>query len=203
MRRFLLFSIMCLLGISVAYAQNETQARKILDKTAKVLGKKGGASANFTISNAKIGTVSGSIAIKGNKFNAKTQQAIVWFNGKTQWTYMKKNDEVNITTPTAAQQQVMNPYAFINIYRSGYKIGMKSKGNNYEVHLTAQSKNKSIQEMYITINKTTDTPSVVKMKQGLTWSTITISNFKAKNQPDNIFTFRQKDFPTAEVVDLR
>ena len=30
---------------------------------------------------------------------------------------MKKNQEVNISTPTEAQQQSMNPYKFINIYK--------------------------------------------------------------------------------------
>lgn len=73
-----------------SFAQTGNQAKQILNKTASVLSRKGGASANFQLSNAKMGQVSGTIAIKGNKFHAATPQAIVWFNGKTQWTYLKR-----------------------------------------------------------------------------------------------------------------
>jgi hypothetical protein len=88
----------------VANAQNAAEARKILDKTASVVGRKGGASANFTVSSSKVGTVSGSIAIKGNMFHARTPQAIVctW---QHKWSYMKSTNEVNISTPTEAQNE--------------------------------------------------------------------------------------------------
>ena len=118
------------------------------------------------------------ITIKGNKFNARTPQAIVWFNGKTQWSYMKKTNEVNVSNPTQAQQMSMNPYTFINIYKTGYKSTLKSVGNNYQVHLVANNQKRSVAEMYITINKSTHVPSQVKMRQGSTWSTISISGFK-------------------------
>ena len=116
MKKTILIALMALIGLS-AFAQS---AQQVLDRTAKVIGNKSGASAKFTISNAKIGSSSGTIAIKGNKFNARTPQAIVWFNGKTQWSYLKKTNEVNISTPTQAQQMAMNPYTFINIYKTGY-----------------------------------------------------------------------------------
>ena len=194
---------MLLLTTICISAQNATEARKILDKTASVIGRKGGASASFKISSAKIGSTSGTIAIKGNKFHARTPQAIVWFNGKTQWSYMKSTDEVNISTPTEAQQMSMNPYKFINMYKQGYTLSMNKSGQNYNVHLVAQNKQRTVQEMYILVNAKTYTPSQVKMREGQTWTTITISSFQAKNQPDAIFAFKAKDFPTAEVVDLR
>ena len=183
-------------------AQNAQQARATLDKVAKVVGHSGGASASFTMTNAT-GTTSGTIAIKGNKFHARTAQAIIWYNGKTQWTYMKKNDEVNVSTPTQAQQQLMNPYAFINIYKSGYTASMKVSGNTQKVHLVAQNKSRSIQELYISVDKRTYVPTSVKMKHGNKWSSITIKNFSTKNLPNSMFTFNSKDYPSAEVIDLR
>ena len=86
MKKYLLLIMFAVAGLST-YAQTATQ---ILNKTASVIGRKGGASANFKISSSKYGSTSGSIAIKGNKFTAHTPQAIVWFDGKTQWSYMKK-----------------------------------------------------------------------------------------------------------------
>ena len=182
---------------------NPAQARAILDKTSKVIGHKSGVSAAFTLNNPTTGNVSGTIAVKGGKFNARTPQAIVWFNGKTQWTYMKKNNEVNISTPTQAQQQMMNPYTFINVYKTGYKMSSTKAGGSYEVHLVAQNQKRSIQEMYVTVNSKTYVPSRVKMKHNGRWYTVTISNFSAKKLPDSLFAFNSKDYPSAEVIDLR
>ena len=207
MRRLLFYtalSIICAwLGMSTCFAQKSNAARKILDRTAKVVGRSGGVSASFTMSNPNTGNVSGTIAVKGNKFNARTAQTTVWFNGKTQWTYMKKNNEVNVSNPKASQLQMMNPYTFINIYKSGYNMSSTNAGANDEVHLVAQSPRRSISEMYITINKKNHVPSQVKMRQGKTWSTINISGFKSKNIPNSTFTFNSKECPGAEVVDLR
>lgn len=51
----------CLFGLK---AQNAAKAKQILDKTAAILNRKGGSTANFTISSANIGSVSGTISIK-------------------------------------------------------------------------------------------------------------------------------------------
>ena len=200
----LLVAAMAVVSSVQSMAQSNTaQARAILDKTSKVIGHKSGVSASFTLNNPTTGNVSGTIAVKGGKFNARTPQAIVWFNGKTQWTYMKKNNEVNISTPTQAQQQMMNPYTFINVYKTGYKMSSAKAGASYEVHLVAQNQKRSIQEMYVTVNSKTYVPTRVKMKHNGRWYTVTISNFSAKKQPDSLFTFNSKDYPSAEVIDLR
>ena len=186
-----------------AGAQNAAQARKMLDRTAAVVGRPGGASANFTASGAKLGSTSGTIAIKGNMFCARTPKAIVWYNGKTQWSYLKKTNEVSVTTPNEAQRMRMNPYAFIGMYKSGYKLSMTKKGTNCLIHMTATNKKRPVKEVYLTVNSRTAQPSRVRMREGSSWITISISNFRARNLPNSMFTFRAKDYPKAEVIDLR
>lgn len=200
MKKLSLVFMLMLMSISI-YAQNAAQARKILDKTSAVIGRKGGASANFTVS-GKYGNSSGTISIKGNKFNARTPQAVVWYDGKTQWTYMKKSQEVNISTPTEAQQQSMNPYKFINIYKNGFKLGVKNVSGGWQVHLYATNQKRTIKEMYVTIGKNYY-PKTIKMRQSNGWTTINVSNFKPKNLSDSMFRFNAKDYPHAEVIDLR
>lgn len=202
--KFVLALALVFFNASLTFAQsNESQARAILDRTAKVIGKAEGASASFCMSHPSGGTVSGTIAIKGNKFNVRSPQSIVWFNGKTQWTYMKKNNEVNISTPNVTQQQMINPYTFVNLYKNGYKLSSKSSANGNEVHLVSAKRGKGIQEMYITINKKTYVPSMIKMKHGGKWYRISISNFSNRKQPNSAFTFNSKDYPSAEIIDLR
>ena len=173
----------------VCNAQTATNARKVLDKTAAIVGSKNGATAD--------------LSIKGNKFYAHTSKAIMWYNGKTQWSYLTSTNEVNISTPNPAQQMAMNPYTFINLYKSGYNLALKTVGADYQVHMKAQNTKQSIAEVYILINRSTYKPKQVKMKRGGEWTTITVSNFKNQKLADRIFTFQSKDFPTAEVVDLR
>ena len=85
-----LFAFHCSLFTSQTVAQT---AKAVLDKTASVVSNKSGAKASFTIKGDQM-NASGTIAIKGRKFQAATPQASIWFDGKTQWTYLKKNDEV-------------------------------------------------------------------------------------------------------------
>lgn len=200
MKRFYLLFLISVLSLSVS-AQNAAQARKILDKTASVISRKNGASANFSI-NGRYGNTSGTIAIKGNKFNARTPQAIVWFDGKTQWTYMKKSQEVNVSNPTEAQQQSMNPYKFINIYKNGFKLSMKNVAGGWQIHLYAYNQKRTIKEMYVTIGKNYY-PQTIKMRQSNGWTTIRVSGFKAGSLSDSMFRFNAKEFPNAEIIDLR
>ena len=187
----------------IAIGSSAQTAKQVLDKTAAALSNKGGVTANFTVTGKNIGSTSGRISVKGRMFQATTPQAIIWFNGKTQWTYMKSQEEVNVSNPTEAQLQAINPYNFINIYKKGYSCTMKTVGGGYEVHLKATDKKRSIQEMYVTVNKSTYAPSQVKMRQGSKWTTIKISSLKKANISNATFTFPAKDYPNAEVIDLR
>ena len=198
MERIRTIIVMLLMAVA-SYGQT---AQKVLDKAAAVVSNKSGTQASFTIKGPNLNT-SGTIAIKGKKFHATTPQATIWFDGTTQWTYMKNNDEVNVSTPSEAQLAAINPYNFIYMYKKGYSYTMTKKGGSYEVHLKATDKKKGIQEMYLVINQKTSVPTQVRMKQQKGWTTIDISNFKRANLADGMFRFNSKDFPQAEIIDLR
>jgi outer membrane lipoprotein-sorting protein len=195
----IVFMFMLLLGATTLSAQT---AKSVLDKAAATVSSPTGVHADFKVTN-NLGTMSGNIDVKGSKFHARTTQAIVWFDGKTQWTYMKKNDEVNVVTPTAAQLQAINPYNFINLYKHGYHMTMSKSATSYTVHLTATNPSKKIQEMFITVDKNTYVPTQVKLLQSTKWTKFDITNLKQQKIADAVFSFNQKDFPTAEVIDLR
>ena len=183
-------------------AQAES-AKSILDKAAATVSNPGGVQANFQMISKQFGSTSGTISIKGHKFHASTPQAIVWFDGKTQWTYMKNNDEVNVSNPTEAELQSINPYNFINIYKKGFKLSSKKVNDSYEVHLKSTDKNRKIQEMYIIVDQQSYRPTHVKMLQNGKWSVLLISGLKSTSLNDGMFQFNSKDFPQAEIIDLR
>ena len=187
-----------------AYAKDNTssEAKKLLDKATAKLNIKGGTTASFTISGKKLGTQKGTISIRGNKFHASTDNAMVWYNGKTQWTYLRKNEEVNVSTPNAAQQSSMNPYTFLNLYKRGYDMSLNKTASGQQVHLKAQNQKASIREAYILVDRNNNIKEV-KMLQSSGWITISISNIRQKALSDATFTFNAKDFPKAEIIDLR
>lgn len=195
----ILFSIL-MSCLTIAQAQN---AKDVLDKCAAVVSNKDGVKASFRMESARYGSSSGTIAVKGRKFCVTTDIASIWFDGKTQWTYLKKNDEVSVTTPTEVQLQTLNPYNFITMYKKGFKHTMTTNASSYNVHLTADNSSKKISEMFITIDKKSFTPTEVKVLQGNKWTTFKISNLQKSKLDDAMFRFSSKDFPTAEVIDLR
>ena len=71
------------------FAQSAAKAKECLDKATAIVSNQSGITARFTLSSPSTGRTSGSISVKGAKFVATTPQATIWFNGKTQWTYMK------------------------------------------------------------------------------------------------------------------
>ncbi|MBO4720831.1 MAG: outer-membrane lipoprotein carrier protein LolA [Prevotella sp.] len=199
MKKILVFII----GLMMAGGVSAESAKSILDKAAATVSNPHGVQANFEMHSKQFGNTNGTISIKGKKFHASTPQAIIWFDGKTQWTYMKENDEVNVSNPSEAELQAINPYNFINIYKKGFKLSAKKVNNSYEVHLKATDKKRKIQEMYIIVDQNSYRPTHIKMQQNGKWSVLIISGLKTTNLSDGLFQFNAKDFPQAEIIDLR
>jgi hypothetical protein len=94
----------------------------------------------------------------------------------------------------------MNPYTFLNLYKQGYSNTVETKNNDYIVHLVG--KGKSISEMYVTVDKRYNLKQI-KLKQGNNWITISVSNVKHVSVSDSAFRFNSKEYPKAEIIDLR
>ena len=191
-----------IVALLIAVASYGQTAKEVLDKAAAAVSNKSGITASFTLKGGQMNE-KGSISIKGKKFQITTPDVIIWFDGKTQWSYVRKNDEVNVSTPNESQLQSLNPYNFIYMYKKGYNATLAKKGANYEVHLTASDKKKSLQEMYLIIHPKTYIPSEIRIKHPKGWNTIEVTNVKKANLPDGIFRFNAKEYPNAEVIDLR
>ena len=109
MKKILWTAALCL-SLIPAKAQQTPDARKILDETASLFTSKGGVKAtfkadNFTEGNLQ-GSATGTMCIQGNKFQMTTPDMITWYNGETQWSYMKANDEVNVSVPTPEHESL-------------------------------------------------------------------------------------------------
>ena len=221
MRKYIFSVLIALLSLPVI-AQQQSQAKVILDKTAEVFRKAGGVKADFTVKAVTNGLVegaeNGTIQLKGEKFVLKTSDIITWFDGKTQWSYVTKNDEVNVSNPTQEELQQINPYTFLYMYQKGfsYKLGatktyrgtVKTYGGKavWEVILTAKDKKQDLERITLYVTKNTYEPLYILLQQRdqQTRNEITITSYQTKqNYADQVFTFDKKQYPNAEVIDLR
>ena len=151
-----------LIGVSVPLFANQKEAKEVLDKTASAFRQSGGIHATFTVQTyvkSKLqNTSSGNIRLKGDKFLLDAEGVKTWFDGRTQWSYVPGNDEVNVAQPTSEELQSINPYAFLSIYEKGYdlKVGKKTvyAGKSvYEVILTAKNKKSDLQCIILYVTK--------------------------------------------------
>lgn len=193
--------LMCLFFGLMAEAQDAT---KILDNSAATLRAAGNVKIGFTME-VDGGASTGYIKLQRQKFVINMGGTITWFDGKTMWTYVKANDEVNVTTPSADAVAKMNPYAFLSFYKKGYTAKMgKSTTKEHEVVLTGKS-GSPFKKVVVRINKSTRYPSVITMTSSKDAVTTIRCNSFLKNQKytDPTFQFNKKNYPNAEVVDLR
>ena len=202
--------ILCACTLLPVQAQ---KAQDILDKTAGKLKNSGGIEAVFEATAFKgtkeTGSAGGTIKVKGNKFKIESNSLTTWFDGKTQWTLLAGSDEVNVSTPTAAELQAINPYSFINIYKKGYTATLAKasyEGKSvHEVRLVATSKKSSMQKILLTIDPATLMPLSVRFKNAKgDWTRIRVRSIKTGRQfADAAFTFDAKQHPGIEIIDLR
>jgi outer membrane lipoprotein-sorting protein len=189
--------------------------KQILDNAIAAFRANEGVKINFTVKmftkNSSPSNIQGTIQLKGEKFLLKTGDAVTWFDGKTQWSYWIKNDEVNITIPTAEELQSINPYALLSLYRNGfeYRQGTTAQFQGkpvYEIILTAIAKSEQeISNIRLYIAKKSYQPvcMVMEQREG-NRSEIIVTNYQNRQKyDDTLFIFDKKNYPGVEIIDLR
>lgn len=195
-----------LLSLCCATAACAQSATSILDKAADNFRKAGGVKIDYTYQvNGQGGT--GNIQLKGHKFVNHMDGQTLWFDGKTLWTYLPDNQEVNVTTPTQKELAKMNPYAFVSLYKKGYKATLRGNGTKeyYVILLTATDAKRSPSQITVHIGRTSHRLLYAKLKlsSGDTL-TVNVTSYKDRQQwADSHFVFPSKSYPDAEVIDLR
>ena len=109
---------------------------------------------------------------------------MIWYDGKNQWAFMPSSNEVNLSIPSRDEIQEVNPYMILKSYKKEFKSLYKGKSNGLErVELIPLQKNGGIKNILLEID-------VTQYQSGL--------NFK-----NSEFVFDERQFPEAEIIDLR
>ena len=195
------FIILLLVPLCI-FAQKDTKARQILDRTASALQQAGGIRATFEGSN------NGTLLMKGEKFFLDCAGISSWCDGKTQWSYVSDNEEVTVSIPTPEELQGINPYALIQSYKNGYNYQYKGKHTQngiigHEVKLIPEHE-QSLKSITLFVTEKY-LPIYIKVEQdnGMADEIIITSCQTNQKLNDNVFVFDKKKYPNAEIIDMR
>lgn len=208
----ILLLVAALLALTCPMAAQAQSGTAALDKVVEKFRHSGDLSAHFTLTvtnalNEPVDKQTGIIKLAGNKFYWKTPAMTVWYNGQLQWAYVASTQEVNLTEPTADEVAGINPYILINTYKQNFTVkALKSKNSQLRVaELTPKKKGTNIDRVVITVSASSWTPQSFEIYYSdRTRSTIVLSKYAVgQNFPDATFVFDKKQYPNAEVIDLR
>ena len=196
----------------ITVAQTDAKADKIVsDLLAEA--KSSAIKTNFKLaisekSNSQAQISIGTFTIKGNKFVLEMVDMKVYFDGKTQWAYVAKNNEVSVTEPTEKELSETNPMAILSGFKAKSIIRFSSKvksAQNYCIEMTPKAKSQDIVKIEVQITKSNGNLYSLKLinKNGGT-SLLSLTNFqKSVKVADAIFVFNSAKYKGVEVNDLR
>ncbi|MEJ2881931.1 LolA family protein [Pedobacter sp. GR22-6] len=215
MKKIVLLLVM--MGFVVtAYAQNDAKAKAILAGVSKKYRSYDMVKADFTFTldnqQAKIkesqqGTLL--VKAKANKYKVSMTDQELLSDGRSQWTYLKDDNEVQVTDVDNGSD-ALNPAKIFTLYESGYKYlytgDTKSGNKTYQmIDLSPLDTKKSFFKIRLSIDKAAKQISNVLIfdKNGNKY-TYNVKSFSAAPRlPESIFVFDTKKYPGVEVVDLR
>lgn len=192
--------IFCLTWVSASPAQSEADARRVLNRAFSIVENPTGVKMDYQIKVKYFFNQSGTSISKGNKSCVRTKKGILWFDGNTVWTLDRASNVVTINTPEQVKRKgLTTQFAFAKTAR----LSMKTEKNRYRIKMKNTDRNADFKEGVVFINRKTYEPTLLRVKKGLIWVNIYISNIKTGNFADSNFTFDHSKYPSARIEDKR
>ncbi|MDR6944875.1 LolA family protein [Mucilaginibacter pocheonensis] len=225
MKKIFLYSILALSTYNTAFAQKDTQAKAILNLVSQKYRSLDVIKTDFTftLDNPQAGvkeTQSGTLIskAKAGKYKvtlytsaaAKDVDKEIMSDGKSQWTYLKKDKEVQVSEAAKGADGINNPSQIFTIYEHGYKYlytgEQKLAGKVYQaIDLTPENEKQNIFKVRLLIDKVKKQIYSAQLfdKNGNKYN-YTVRSFTPNPRvADNVFAWDAKAHPGVEVVDLR
>jgi outer membrane lipoprotein-sorting protein len=182
-------------------AQNDANAKKVLDAVSSKLKTFKGISANFSyVSKSRSGkvnnNVAGKIAIKGQKYYIKQGATEIFSDGAKTWNY-NGNNEVTVSTPDADNQTLTPQKLLSNFYDKDFTYRLvSSTGNFHEIEMMPIDKRKNFQKVNVFVDKTktmiTKARILDKSSNTIEFALNTINT--NASIPDNTFVFNKSKY---------
>ena len=214
MKKFLALLTFSVTLVAAAPAQQDPKAGKILDQMSAKYQAMKAFKATFTqtLENdaAKVKeNMTGDITVSGQKFRLKLSGQEIINNGQTMWTYMKDENEVNISDYEPEEGEI-SPAQIYTLYKKGYKYSYvqeaKEAGEAVDIiELAPEDRNNQVFKVRLSVSKADKSLKSWKMfKKNGSRTTVTIRKFQPKPPVDaTTFNFDKTKYTGVKVIDLR
>jgi outer membrane lipoprotein-sorting protein len=209
--------IIGLLLLSVAgFSQTDAAAITLLDEVAAKADKYTSLKIDFNmfvenLQTKKRDTHTGSASYKAGFYKLDIMGQVVYSDGKTNWTYLKDAEEINITDNADNQAAMMNPKTLLKDYKTNFKVkyvAEKFEANRPLVEIDMIPKvieGKKYTKITVKVDKTKKQIYSVRYvgKDGVSYL-IEISKFVENPAiTDAEIKYSSGLYPGAEVIDMR
>lgn len=149
----------------------------------------------------------GVLKLDNERYALDMENMKVWCDGFTQWSYMKDIDEVYITDAGSEEAQNLSPLYIMEAYRANYTLKLaEEQADVCVIVMTAKDVDAEINELKLYVY-TGERPMLEGLEiymSGQGYARITLGESKrgCKFGKDT-YRCQVKDFPTAEIVDMR
>lgn len=216
MNKILLLITILFWGSNLIFAQEDPEAKKILDKLSEKTKSHKVIKSDFEVifkstKDNMQNTSKGTITMKGEMYRLNFMDSEAFFDGKTLWNYIPEVNEVNISEPELNDDDLLNnPKQLFTVYENDYKyqlIKTMTDGNiNYalvDLYPNNLDEEYSRIRLQINTNEYFLSSATIFGKDGSNYS-IKISNYKTNLElDDSYFIFDKNKYKDIEVVDLR
>lgn len=201
MKKVYILIVALALIASSADAQNDPNAKKVLDAVSARLKTYKGITATFNLlSKTRTGKVNnnapGKILIKGDKYYIKQGRTEIFSDGSKTWNY-NGNDEVTVNAADADDQMLTPQKLLTNFYDKDFSYKLVSSSGNYnEIQLVPNDKRKNFKQLNVFVDKSKKmiTKARVLDKSNNTIE-LKLSNINtSSNIPDNAFVFDKNKY---------
>ncbi len=209
MKKIYLPFLALILFVQSSFAQNDPNAKKVLDAVSAKVKSFKGITANFSIKSVSSkgkdnGAKTGTIAIKGQKYLLKQGKNEIICDGVNIYNF-DGNKTITKSLLEESNQTLSPQNLLSNFYDKdfNYKL-VGTVGNVSEIELTPIDKRKSFQKVNIFIDKTKSmiTKAKVLDKSNNTVEFVLSNLNTAANLPDANFQFVRTKYPKdAEILD--
>lgn len=181
-------------------------AISILKKTADNMKNAPSIISEFSITEGK-SISKGSLKIAADKFivSLDNEGITTWYDGKDQWVYNPKTNEMNLSSPTPDELATINPFVIIASFQKSYKSKLlKSPSGKYVVELLPVDKKAEIRKAVITIDhRYLPIEAILTLSNGHVIKINATSISKGGKMALTSFKPDKKKYSTAEWIDLR
>lgn len=121
--------IVCIFAFLNILAQNDSDAKQLLDNVSKTMSSYDNVSINFEyVLNNKTEDVrqelNGDVVLQGDKYVVNLFGSTQMYDGSKTYTIIPENEEINISNVDIDDENTLTPSKFFSFYKSGYTYRM-------------------------------------------------------------------------------